>query len=445
MTRCDTAIVGGGFSGTMVAAQLSRHAPPGHAVCLFDPAELGRGAAYGTRHNAHLLNTRAQAMTAFPDEPDHFVRWLGARAGAREFVSRRMYGDYLADIARRAFERPGFWHANDAVAWLELDGDEFALQTVSGARIAARSVVLATGNPLPNDDFLPRALVQHPGYIADPWRANYSAIGGHVLLIGSGLTALDVLVALESAGHRGAVHVVSRNARFPQVHSDAVHPYDVAPALDTSSARALLRSFRAHVSQAQQRGYDWRAVVDAVRPESETLWKRLAPAERRRFDRHLRATWDRHRHRAPQQVDAARERYRSSGRMHVYAGRIGDCKGGFVTLALRGGQSANIRPDWIVNCTGVGRNERMRTDPLYARLLATDTVSLEPLGMGLRVDASLTAIDGAGRRVEGLFVAGPLTRGSRFEATAVPELRIMAQTVAVQIVRLTERDVSLTG
>ena len=111
------------------------------------------------------------------------------------------------------------------------------------------AVVLATGNPLPNGVFLPREIRLHPGYIDDPWRCDYRRVGGHVLAIGSGLTALDVLVALDACGHRGVVHVLSRRGRFPNVHAD-VAPYDVIPALDTRDARALLRSFRLHVRKA---------------------------------------------------------------------------------------------------------------------------------------------------------------------------------------------------
>jgi uncharacterized NAD(P)/FAD-binding protein YdhS len=80
--------------------------------------------------------------------------------------------------------------------------------------------VLATGNPLPADAFLPREVRMHPGYVGDPWRFDYRVVGGHVLVIGSGLSSLDVLVALNASGHRGAVHIVSRHARFPEVHAD---------------------------------------------------------------------------------------------------------------------------------------------------------------------------------------------------------------------------------
>lgn len=432
MIRCDVAIVGAGFSGTMVAAHLARVDAGDLAVMVFEPAAVGRGAAYGTPCPRHLLNTRARAMSAFADDPEHFVRWMGAGASPDGFASRRLYGDYVAEIGSRALQRPRFCAVRDRVVSVRNEGNGFALQTASGTRFTARCVVVATGNPLPDDDFLPAPIVRAPGYVGDPWRHDFSVVGGHVLLVGTGLTALDVLVALEAAGHRGAVTAVSRLGRFPHVHADGVRSLDVTPVLETSDARTLLRSFRRSAEAAAARGYDWRSVVDALRPESEALWRRLTPGERRRFDRHLRSRWERHRHRTPQAVDAVRARYQDSGRLAVLAGRIAAARDGWV--AIEGaGRCATIRPDWTVNCTGPGR-KRLRANPLIAALVDGGLAAFDPLGIGLRVDAGLRAIGSSNEPVVGLWVAGPLARGSRFEATAVPELRVMARTVAEGVV-----------
>jgi uncharacterized NAD(P)/FAD-binding protein YdhS len=435
----DVAIIGGGFSGSAVAAHLARRAPDGFSVRIFEPADLGRGAAYGTRHAEHVLNTRAAAMSLFPDDPDHFVRWLGGRADRADFVSRRLYGDYVAEVARRALERPSFRMVNGrALAVRRVDAG-FVVESAIGARIEARSVVLATGNALPADHFLPAEVVRHPGYVADPWRHDYRAVGGHVLLVGSGLTALDALVALRASGHRGTVHVVSRHGRYPAVHADAA-PYDVIPALDTRDARTLLRSLRRHIADAQQRGFDWRSVIDAVRPESESLWRRLPPLERSRFERHLRTHWERRRHRAPQQVDAVREAYAASGKAITYAGRFVALRDGEARIALNTGATIALRPDWIINCSGVGGVRAMARDTLIAGMLADGLVSAEPRGLGLRTTWELAAVDTTGEPVDGLWIVGPAIRGSRFEATAVPELRTMAELVATELLaRLRDR------
>jgi uncharacterized NAD(P)/FAD-binding protein YdhS len=432
MIRTDIAIVGGGFSGCLVAAQLARRTDPGYSLHLFEPGDLGRGAAYGTRHPEHLLNTRARTMTAFPDEPGDFVRWLGNRAKPDDFVSRRLYGDYVAQIARHAFERPGFSVVPERVVSITRAGPRrFLLQSSSGEQYESHAVVLATGNAPPGDDFLPEGVRRHPGYVADPWRFDYHSVDGQVLLIGSGLTALDVLVALEACGHKGSVQVVSRRGRFPEAHA-VVAAYDVVPAIDITSARTAMASFRQHVRDAARRGFDWRAVVDAIRPECETLWRHLPPTERRRFEYHLRTHWERHRHRAPESVDAVRQRYVRGGRLCAHAGRVRSAEQGRITIALAAGGEVEVRPDWIVNCSGLARSRRVLADPLLARLVGDGTATIEPLGLGVRVDNELTVLDSSGRAIEGLWVVGPLARGSRFEATAVPELRMMAESVAKQ-------------
>lgn len=434
MIELDVAIVGGGFSGCAVAANLARHGNPDLSVTIFEPDSLGRGAAYGTSHREHLLNTRANQMSLYSGDADHFVRWLGVRGNRTDFVSRQLYGEYVGEIARHALERPRFTRVPDRVISVRrASADSFVLET-SRARFGARAVVLATGNPTPNEDSLPPAARVHPGYILDPWRFDYRTVGGQVLVVGSGLTALDVLVALKASGHRGTVHVLSRHGRFPEVHAN-VDSYEVLPALDTSGARELLRSFRQHVGDAAKLGFDWRAIVDALRPESETIWRRLPYVEQRRFERHLRSYWERHRHRAPQQVDAVAREYLSSGRLHRYSGRVLGMEREVVTVELRGGATVELRPDWIVNCSGLGRLAAMARDPLLGKLLAEGTVSPDDRGLALRVDSDCAAIDTTGNRVEGVWIVGPPARGSRFEATSVPELRAMAEDSAAELLR----------
>src|SRR5262245_21981841 len=92
-------IVGGGFSGVALAAQLLRTARGKLAVTLLETGpKLGRGVAYGTSDERHLLNTRAGQMSVLCDDAEHFVRWnevRGKRLAPDAFATRRCYGDYL--------------------------------------------------------------------------------------------------------------------------------------------------------------------------------------------------------------------------------------------------------------------------------------------------------------------------------------------------------------
>ena len=77
----DIAIVGAGFSGSLQAINLLRHGGP-RATLIERAVKPGLGLAYGAAHASHLLNVRASNMSALPDQPDHFVRWLEARGVA---------------------------------------------------------------------------------------------------------------------------------------------------------------------------------------------------------------------------------------------------------------------------------------------------------------------------------------------------------------------------
>src|SRR4051794_29311876 len=93
------AIVGGGFSGTMAAAQLARKGID--CVLIDGSGRAGQGVAYSTRDPAHVLNVRAEVMSAWPEDLEHFVRVAEAGGSARrDFVQRREFGLYLRKVLK---------------------------------------------------------------------------------------------------------------------------------------------------------------------------------------------------------------------------------------------------------------------------------------------------------------------------------------------------------
>src|ERR1700734_4212207 len=74
------AIVGAGFSGTLLALHLRRRCPPPTRLVLFEPnSQFGRGLAYGTGNASHTLNVPAGRMSAFHDRPNDFLEWLSGQ------------------------------------------------------------------------------------------------------------------------------------------------------------------------------------------------------------------------------------------------------------------------------------------------------------------------------------------------------------------------------
>src|SRR6185295_7980190 len=118
----------------------------------------------------------------------------------------------------------------------------------------------------------PAALDGHPDYLADPWRPGaLEAIPSDtpVLLVGAGLTAVDVVLTLTAGGDRDApITAVSRRGQLPLTHTDQVSPPSDVSLDDPGTLRDLVRRVRRAAAEAG----DWRAVVDGLRPSIDRLW-----------------------------------------------------------------------------------------------------------------------------------------------------------------------------
>src|SRR5215218_871161 len=332
------AVVGAGVSGALTAIHLLWRCRPEDRVYLVEKsARLGPGVAYGTRHPRHLVNVRAENMSAFADEPDHFAKWLarlpdeeraaaGRKTMAGLFVRRDVYGRYVQELLGDAIIRQGGFQnlyivTDGAVALRPSPAGPggLALETEGGRVYDLDAAVVAVGNLPPADPGL-------PGYVADPWAEgalDRVVPGRPVLLLGTGLTAIDVFLVLQDRGFEGPVVALSRRGLLPRAHAPASPWADLRlePA-DRRSIAALARAVRREVARAKGVGVDWRCVMDALRPQLRAVWRELPDAERARFVRHLRPYWDVHRHRMAPPVAEAVEAALRSGAFGVEAGRI---------------------------------------------------------------------------------------------------------------------------
>lgn len=414
------AIVGAGYSGTIAAVEIARAAPGAQIALIEKSGRFAQGAAYGTNSPGHLLNVRAKNMSALAGEPGHFAAWAaGEGRGPDDYVPRRDYRRYLESLLDSA---SGVTRVTgEAVAV-----DDAGVRLDSGDLVACDAAVLAGGN---YPSRLPAAF--GPLAIHDPWSASGSAavaqaaaLGGDLLLVGTGLTMVDMAVSLEEAGFSGRILAASRRGLVPRAHlSPAAAPLEWEP---PARLGELVRAVRAREP--------WRASVDGLRPHSIALWKGLSNAERRRFLRHLRPWWDVHRHRIAPLVAARIEAMRTSGRLEVAAARIARVEGDWVTLARRGGGELRRRFDAMVNCTGPEGDISRIGDPLIRSLLASARARPDPLGLGLEVDSESRLI-GSGPS-PALYALGPLTKGAFWEIVAVPDIRGQAAGVAKAIAAL---------
>ncbi|MGZ8219975.1 FAD/NAD(P)-binding protein, partial [Methylomagnum sp.] len=452
----EIAIIGAGFSGSLVAANLLKQAQAPLTIHLIDrdPDQFGRGVAYGTATDCHLLNVPAANMSAFPDQPEHFLRWAEEReasllnppwvteVGPQSFLPRRAYGEYTSWALDQAEQTapPGvrLERRIDKAVTLTVEADGVTIRLESGETVRVSKAVLALGNfPPANPPLADASFYESPRYHRNPWRAGILATlldTESCLLVGSGLTMVDWAITLNQAGYRGQIHVVSRRGLWPKAHQPGTPPvkFAIDPAKTPASARAWLREIRRHIRET---GADWRAVIDALRPTNQTLWQSLPLAEQRRFLRHLRPFWDLHRHRLAPAVAGRLETLVDSGRLVRHVGRIVEYResasGVDVVVKRRASdQSETIQAQAVVNCSGSESNYRRLESALVRNLLTQGLITPDPLALGLRVAPDGALIGSDGQASERLYTLGPPCKGEVWETTAVPEVRGQAARLA---------------
>ncbi len=433
-----TVVVGGGCSGVIAATAWSRH-DRGH-ITIIDPSErIGPGVAYGTDEPAHLLNSRAGTMGIHPDDPAGFVAWChrtGITASPHDFLPRQVYGRYLQEAFTGLAEcSPNVVrHVRSHVTRLlpATDGGTEVI-CADGTTIRARNVVLALGLAPPTFPPGLSATVSASRHcIPNPW--TLGALDdipptATVLLLGTGLTAVDMTLSLAARGHQGHIIALSRHGTLPLPHEAApAGPPAVLPDLPhDGTLGTVLRTVRAAAAATD----NWRAVIDGLRPHVNDLWNALTTDAKRRFLRHVVHYWEIHRHRMPPQAAAAVRQLRGTGALTLAAGRIdtvvpdGDH---FTAVVNRPGQG---RARWtvgaVVNCTGPGHPSGI---PLVRTLVADGLARADRLHLGIDVDAEGRLVRPDGAAAPNIRVVGALRRGRCWETTGVPEIRAQADVVA---------------
>jgi uncharacterized NAD(P)/FAD-binding protein YdhS len=452
------AIVGGGCAGTLVAAHLLRRdGEPLRIVMIERRSRFGPGVAYSTADPQHLLNVVAERMSAFSDEPLHFLEWAAERLGTIErgsYLPRRLYGEYLeavlAEACVRAAPQRMLELVNDEVVSLRRGDTGIELRLASREDVACDFVVLATGPP---DGAGVAQLPSDPRVVLDPWAPaalECARRPGTTLVLGSGLSAVDVALSLCSrqagaafGGRQGGrVLALSRGGRWPAASLPG--PRAAAPAMPAPRGpiglAELERMLRSHARGMQRQGYDWRDVIDGLRPVTQQLWKALAPAHRELFLRERRRAWDIRRHRMAPATGSRLRELASHARIASLMGTVIAVRPAAaelnVDLALDGASRVRtVSCGCIVVCTGPGMDIRRTGSSLLDALLADGVASPDPLALGLHTTPNGVLVDARGRPDVRLLTLGALRRGELWETTAVPEIRAQAEALAITVER----------
>ena len=518
-TRPRIAVVGAGFSGTLLIVQLiAELTARGISANLFliDKTDrLNRGIAYDTEVDLHLLNVPAEDMSALPFDRLHFYNWAAARyhgVTPSSFLSRKIYGRYLSELFQSSIKRASGAAAGSAGVppasnqpgsaavppaskvkvtvevikdtACSFDRERNVLKLASGRELVVNRLILATGNLAPKT-VLPAsaAPLQPPQYINDPW--SNEALAGlreneDILLIGTGLTTVDLILDLYARGHKGRITALSRKGLLPQAHLDdrqtpASAPFVVIDPPFPATARAMFQLVRRSCAQSEalSRGA-WRSCVNSLRPHTQSIWKAMPDPEKKRLLRHCKSIWETHRHRMAPDVAAIIASLIKKGQLEIVAARIAHIESASTHLAISirrrrcsteaveagktpgfqahaiSGQALSVHtlsgqaplgsepPQTltvarIINCTGPDIDLRNCQDSFIASLIESNCVQPDPLGLGLK-----TAEEGVVLTRQGpspcISAMGALRKGHLWETTAVPELRVQAQEIAKNVV-----------
>ena len=430
------AICGNGASAALLLLALARFCDrPVNVIVIGTGETCGAGVAYSTTNPNHLLNVPASRMSADLLAPRQFQDWL-AREGlptpdfAGQFVSRSLYGKYLEQILEDLPAREGLKVrfvqsevrdlTREKTGWRVHFGDE---------RVAADLVVLATGNDMPSP-IAPLYPDAGHGIIDIPWGPLPVAPHENVLVLGTGLTAIDVVVSLLDGGHQGQIHLLSRRGLCPARHEQPSSATALARPFP-STARGMARAMREKMGRSPKPS-DWQAFMDAMRPHWAEIWQQFPLQEKQRFLRHGMAYWSIHRHRiAPNMADRFEEGiFRNvlvlKGRLARLASR-GEALDATIDFA---GERHVIGMDRVINCTGPNSDPRKGNFPLIANLIAAGHARSGTANLGLDIDAKCRVMDATGAAQPDLFAMGALTRGRWWEITAIPEISGQATDIA---------------
>nr|WP_321985838.1 FAD/NAD(P)-binding protein [uncultured Lichenicoccus sp.] len=460
------AIIGGGLSGTVFALHMLRDHPDARvSLELIEPrATLGGGLAYDTANPLLRINVAAARMALFEEDRTHFDQWLRARGlpedpqAARPdgnlFPRRGLFAEYVVELlVRHAASASGSHvrHLRDRAGSVAASGPQrYRIELESGETITADLVVLATSHPPPALPAPLRDLPPGPAarLLGNSWDSKALAAipaDARVVVLGTGLTGCDVVSLLRRQGRSGPIVGLSRHGLLPRPRTTLpVEGFGDFSSEPATTALALLRRVRARMAECAAAGRPWEDVVDALRKQAFVLWNALPLHERQRALRHLRTFWDVHRYQCAPQIDDELRAAKAEGQLEIVAATLLGVEaapdGSFVLDLHPRHAAASVRrrlqADFIVNCTGPAHASLLRTSALLGGMAAAGMLVADPTGLGIAVDADAHLLRPDGSAWPGIFVVGPLARGTFGELMGLPQISMQPRALASHVAEL---------
>lgn len=454
-------IIGGGFSGLMTAVQIIQKSKQALEIVLIEKEpSLGRGAAYNPYSEKHMLNVSTKKMSAYPDQPDHFLNWVMQQHAfvdkdktliAQAFLPRKLYGDYLSEIWSEAQQEAkekdiliSFFHAS--VIEINSKGDSVCLSLQNHEKLTVDQCVIATGNHSPrNPKIENRDFYQSKKYFQNPWKlASVAHVKDDlpVLIIGNGLTMVDTVFGLLEQGFKGTIYSISPNGFniLPHRHGGLQYTKLVEELREDMNLYELVKLVNKHIKTVREYGISAEPVINSLRPYTQKIWQSFSDQEKKVFMKKLRHLWGVARHRLPMHSHDTIQQLRIDGKLRIHSGKIVDLnendKGVSVTYFDKKEKKQKIlQVSRVINCTGPDTNLMNLEDGFLKRGLMQGLLTQDKLKLGISANTqTFQVIDSSGKPHSNLFTLGSNLKGELWESTAVNELRHQAENLANRLI-----------
>lgn len=451
------AIVGGGFCGTSLAINFSRHVNKPLRVLVFNcHYPTANGIAYSTDNMIHLLNVPAGRMSLFTDEPDHFIKWVLSKPEyaqwhtndiAKKFLPRKIYGMYVKTTFQDVNKSPNpllqITVIENEVTDINVADKKIELVLKDKLTYTADKVVLATGNHPPDDIRITnKDFYQSEKYFGNPWLKNSVENFNNtkdIFIIGTSLTMVDTVLSLQDGGFKGKIYALSKRGMLPLPYC-YYDPYlaileDIQPGLNIQE---LLSVYKKHLKIVLEKGLHVDDLTAALRPHTQRIWQELSLADKKKFITHLGHYWAVSRHRLPHEIFSFIEKMIADNKLEIISGRLSDIKQqndevevSFLCKKSRSQKKLSVQR--VINCTGPKSDIRRIDSSLIQNLLKKNYVIPDELALGMHAKPEGNLINNNGEASDKLYTMGTNLRGVLWESTAVPELRMQAQQLALKL------------
>jgi uncharacterized NAD(P)/FAD-binding protein YdhS len=432
------AIVGFGFCGIMVFGNILKKISTQKSqnkikfIIFEKDGEEALGAGFSNFNDNYILNVPAKRMSPFQDSPDDFVNFLKenypeiySKNGPDGYISRNIYGQFLKKLRNDFFKI-----ANDLKIDYELI-QKAVTNIDEGFKIQTESLIFDADEVVLSSSFVQSKLnycLNDEKLISPLWsknsinfhQKNNFKVDDKICIIGTGLSAVDVLVGLNAKNFSGKIYAISRRGNFPKPHfshhnNTSQGSINFIDDSDTTTGIVNISlKFRKYLRDNQN--YDLRNLIDSIRGKTKFLWQNLDEKNKRSFLKKILPYWNIFRHRVPNSSLEIINKMIKDNRLEIIKSSVKSIEKSDGKFIIKTNKKT-LECSYVVNCLGFDFN--IKNYPLIQsmtdkKLLKQDLILVQSNNVKIHL-------------------VGGLNIGRDFEITAVPDIRVDANLVAEKI------------